>query len=94
MEFQAIYNQDKQMIDQALDRYFSDPNAPYHRLLESMHYSLTAGGKRLRPVLVLAFCRACAITNIEDWLRIFFFVFSIAASAMSRSRISLSEFCV
>lgn len=59
MEFQAIYNQDKQMIDQALDRYFSDPNAPYHRLLESMHYSLTAGGKRLRPVLVLAFCRAC-----------------------------------
>ena len=31
----------------------------YHRLLESMHYSLTAGGKRLRPVLVLAFCTAC-----------------------------------
>ena len=31
----------------------------YHRLLEAMHYSLTAGGKRLRPVLVLAFCAAC-----------------------------------
>ena len=31
----------------------------YHRLLEAMHYSPTAGGKRLRPVLVLAFCAAC-----------------------------------
>ena len=59
MDFQTIYNQDKLLIDQALNRYFSDSDAPYHRLLESMHYSLTAGGKRLRPVLVLAFCRAC-----------------------------------
>lgn len=59
MDFQAVYHQDKQMIDQALADCFSDHAAPYHRLLESMHYSLTAGGKRLRPVLVLAFCRAC-----------------------------------
>ena len=28
-------------------------------LTEAMRYSLLAGGKRLRPVLVLAFCRAC-----------------------------------
>ena len=59
MDFQTIYHQDKVKIDQALASYFVNPAAPYHRLLESMHYSLTAGGKRLRPVLVLAFCRAC-----------------------------------
>lgn len=59
MDFQYAYNQDKNRIDQALEGYFSDSAVPYHRLLESMHYSLTAGGKRLRPVLVLAFCRAC-----------------------------------
>ena len=59
MDFQTLYHQDKTMIDQALASYFSNPAAPYHRLLESMHYSLTAGGKRLRPVLVLEFCRAC-----------------------------------
>ena len=29
-----------------------------HRLLEAMRYSLLAGGKRVRPVLVLAFCEA------------------------------------
>ena len=31
----------------------------HHRLLEAMRYSLLAGGKRVRPVLVLAFCAAC-----------------------------------
>lgn len=59
MDFQTVYQNDKALVDQALSDYFSDSSAPYHRLLESMHYSLTAGGKRLRPVLVLAFCRAC-----------------------------------
>ncbi len=28
-------------------------------VLEAMRYSLEAGGKRLRPILVLEFCRAC-----------------------------------
>ena len=59
MDFKHAYEQDKLLVDQALERCFLDGTAPYHRLLESMHYSLTAGGKRLRPVLVLAFCRAC-----------------------------------
>ena len=32
---------------------------PYRRLLEAMRYSLLAGGKRLRPILTLEFCRLC-----------------------------------
>ena len=59
MVFQLAYARDKALVDDALARCFTDKTAPYHRLLESMHFSLTAGGKRLRPVLVLAFCRAC-----------------------------------
>ncbi|MCY2962969.1 MAG: polyprenyl synthetase family protein [Planctomycetota bacterium] len=35
------------------------------RLLESMSYSLLAGGKRLRPILVLLACEACG----GDWKR-------------------------
>ncbi len=31
----------------------------FNGLLEAMRYSLLAGGKRLRPVLVLEFCRCC-----------------------------------
>ena len=36
---------------------------PQKMLLEAMRYSLLAGGKRIRPVLVLEFCRVCG----GDW---------------------------
>ena len=58
-DFQNEYNALKQRVDQALAASFDIPDAPHHVLLEAMRYSLNAGGKRLRPVLVLAFCRAC-----------------------------------
>lgn len=35
------------------------PLEPQQTLFESMRYSLLAGGKRLRPVLVFDFCRMC-----------------------------------
>ncbi len=40
-------------MEAALDRYTSGLDAP-PRLVEAMRYSLLAGGKRLRPILVLA----------------------------------------
>lgn len=46
-------------IENALAGYFPDGPVPYERLVRSMRYSLLAGGKRLRPVLVLEFCRVC-----------------------------------
>ncbi len=39
------------------------PNEPQQILFESMRYSLLAGGKRLRPVLVYDFCKMCG----GDW---------------------------
>ena len=58
-DFQTEYNRDKSLVDTALAAHYTNADAPYRTLLESMRYSLNAGGKRLRPVLVLAFCRAC-----------------------------------
>ncbi len=37
----------------------SEATAPQRRVIEAMRYSLEAGGKRIRPVLVLAFCEMC-----------------------------------
>ena len=59
MDYQTQYHEYKALADAALNTYFTDTSVSYHRLLEAMHYSLAAGGKRLRPVLVLAFCAAC-----------------------------------
>ncbi|MBN1764153.1 MAG: polyprenyl synthetase family protein, partial [Sedimentisphaerales bacterium] len=43
-----------------MDGYLShDPGVP-QRLHEAMLYSLRAGGKRLRPVMVILACRACS----------------------------------
>ncbi len=46
-------------IDAALDGYFRPAGLSWDRLRESERYSLTAGGKRLRPMLALEFCRLC-----------------------------------
>ena len=46
-------------VDEYLQSFLArQANVP-PRLTESIRYSLTAGGKRLRPALVLESCRAC-----------------------------------
>ena len=48
MDYQTQYQEYKALADAALNTYFTDTTVSYHRLLEAMHYSLTAGGNRLR----------------------------------------------
>jgi len=45
-----------QIIERALVQSVEEPAGAAARLHEAMRYSLLAGGKRLRPVLVLASC--------------------------------------
>lgn len=60
MTFDERYAEYLGMIEPALAGYFGRKEGlPFDGLLESMDYSLTAGGKRLRPTLVLEFCRIC-----------------------------------
>ena len=39
------------------------------QVVEAMRYSLEAGGKRIRPVLVLEFCRILAARRSRQWRR-------------------------
>lgn len=50
-------NEYKEKIDAALETYFHAEDFPFWGLADSMRYSLLAGGKRIRPMLVLEFCR-------------------------------------
>ena len=59
MEFKVQLTRDRERIEKSLSLCFTDTTVPYKTLLESMSYSLKAGGKRLRPILTLAFCRLC-----------------------------------
>ncbi len=47
----------KETVDRALEGYFHAEDFPFAELAEAMRYSLLAGGKRIRPMLVLEFCR-------------------------------------
>lgn len=51
------------MIENALKSYLPSKGTLYDNLIESIDYSLQAGGKRVRPRLTLAFCRACGGTD-------------------------------
>ncbi len=53
MTFQERYDRYKALAEQRLSQFF-----PGGGLNEVMRYSLLAGGKRIRPVLCMAFCEA------------------------------------
>ena len=55
--FQVQYDRYRAAVEEALQSLFLR-NKPYGRLQEAMRYSLLAGGKRVRPVMILAFCEA------------------------------------
>ena len=48
----------KRLIEEELEKFAADTEKlPQKRLAEAMRYSLLAGGKRIRPMLMLEFCR-------------------------------------
>ncbi len=62
MDIRAYLKEKKTLIDSFLESYFSAPLTP-KTLQKSMIYSLSAGGKRIRPILCLASYEACAKDN-------------------------------
>ena len=50
----------KQMVEERLGQFFSVPEQnELHGFAKAARYSLLAGGKRIRAILVLEFCRLC-----------------------------------
>ena len=59
LDFSQQLDQDLAQIEAYLAQCFIYPGEPQKTLFDAMRYSLLAGGKRLRPVMTLEFCRAC-----------------------------------
>jgi geranylgeranyl diphosphate synthase, type II len=58
MELKEYLNEHLKRIDAALMGYLPPVDSMPVRLHEAMHYSVFAGGKRIRPVLAIAACEA------------------------------------
>lgn len=52
-------NDYQNMIEKALESYLPQDKYTYQTLVDSMQYSLMCGGKRIRPLLSLLFCKLC-----------------------------------
>ena len=55
-DFKLYLNQKQNQVNEAIRQIFQDH--PSHRIVEAMTYSVTAGGKRLRPILCMAAAEA------------------------------------
>lgn len=79
MDFKNDFKVWTEMVNTALEGYVAEKDTPEGIIYKAMKYSLTAGGKRLRPVLALAVAKmlggkeedvlpyACAIEMIHTY---------------------------
>ena len=67
MILQNIY---VQKIESELSKITQNKPELQKIVVEAMEYSLSAGGKRLRPMLVLEFCKMCGDENTDKYLDI------------------------
>jgi geranylgeranyl diphosphate synthase type II len=59
MSFEKTMNDYAEMMNKALEEFLPDASCLQKNVVEAMRYSILAGGKRIRPVLTLEFCRVC-----------------------------------
>lgn len=59
MDLKKYLSDGKKLVDDSLEKYFAEKCSAPAKLKESMIYSVRAGGKRLRPILVMASAEAC-----------------------------------
>lgn len=58
MDFKSRLNQGKQLVEDLLIEMLPKTAVYQKSVIDSMEYSLKAGGKRLRPILLIEACRA------------------------------------
>lgn len=59
MEFRELLNSKAELVNQALGAYMEHEQNPQAKIYEAMRYSLLAGGKRLRPAILLMANEIC-----------------------------------
>lgn len=58
MDIKTYLNEKRQLVEDGLSEYMLEATGPFATHIEAMRYSLFAGGKRVRPILVLAAAEA------------------------------------
>jgi geranylgeranyl diphosphate synthase type II len=67
LDLRSYLSEHKRIVDRTLDALLSGAEGPAATVVDAMRYAVTAGGKRLRPILAIAACEACG-GRLEDIL--------------------------
>lgn len=59
MDFSADLKNTQAMVEDALKKYMKFSDMSQKRVFDAMSYSLLAGGKRLRPIIMIYACQMC-----------------------------------
>lgn len=62
-----VLNDYVSLINEHIDSLLPDKDLPFKKVFDAERYSLLSGGKRIRPIILLEFCRLCGGKN-EDAL--------------------------
>jgi len=49
----------REMVEKRIDELFPQSDVAYNKVIDAARYSLTLGGKRIRPVIMMEFCKLC-----------------------------------
>lgn len=66
MDFKQKLENYQKIINEELEKYMTEKDCPEKMLYQAMKYSVMAGGKRLRPILVIATYQLFN-EDIEKW---------------------------
>lgn len=67
VQIDEVIKEDVELFESALKEYIEFSDLDYKQVSDAMRYSIDSSGKRLRPILVMEFCKACG-GNVKDAL--------------------------
>lgn len=56
---EKLLNQYKKMVESRIEELFPEVESGYSHLVKAARYSLLSGGKRIRPAVMMEFCKLC-----------------------------------
>ncbi|MBQ6847831.1 MAG: polyprenyl synthetase family protein [Clostridia bacterium] len=59
MDLNAVLNDYKNQVENRINELFPESDVKYRSVIDAARYSLLNGGKRIRPVIMMEFCRLC-----------------------------------
>ncbi len=59
MDLNALLNDYKTIVENRIEEIFPKCDVKYNKVIDAARYSLLNGGKRIRPVIMMEFCRLC-----------------------------------